>query len=274
MGKKENAGLFLKGFIIGGTMTVPGVSGGTMAILLGIYDKLLRAINQLWKDGGKGFLFLFIALLGGGLGLLTCSGFTLELLTRYPIWCGFFFMGAIAGGMPLLIKSANIKRIKMGTFFYPLLGVGIVWGISKVPSDMLHINSGSGIIFIMLQILCGLVLAIALILPGISVSHMLLVLGLYEYVMESVSSFRFLSLIPLALGVLLGVLVFSKYLELAMEKEPQMTYLLILGFVAASIYELYPGKPGNGEWFFSFLFLMLGFLFTYCLSWKEGLEAK
>lgn len=269
MGKEKLLSSLIKGFVIGGTMTVPGVSGGTMAILLGIYDDLIGSVNRVWKDGGRNFVFLLVVAFGGGVGLLTCSGFLLNLLEKYPLYCGYFFVGAVGGGIPLLISSAGIRKIRSVNLLWPLLGLGLVLGIGRLPTGVFQMEVGGGLGFWFVQFLCGLLLAIALILPGISVSHMLLILGLYECIMEAVREFRFLSLLPLMLGVGVGILFFSKYLEKAMKKAPQVTYLVILGFVVASLFQICPKIPKMGELWSSVLCLGLGFLITFYLAKKE-----
>ena len=275
MKKEKYISSLIKGFVIGGTMTVPGVSGGTMAILLGIYDDLIGAVNRVWKDGGRNFVFLLIVALGGGVGFLSCSGFLLQLLEKYPLYCGYFFVGAVGGGIPMLFASAGIYKMNFLNLLWSILGMGLVLGIGRLPTGLFQIEVGGGLEFWLMQILCGLLLAIALILPGISVSHMLLILGLYEYIMESVQKFQFLSLLPLMIGVGAGILLFSRYLEMAMKRAPQITYLVILGFVVASLFQICPRIPGDGELWSSVLCLGVGFFITFYLAKREiGCEKK
>ena len=109
---------FLKGLWVGGTMTVPGVSGGSMAILLGVYDQLIHAVNSFWKEKTN-LLFLLVFAGGGGLGMLLFSRGLLSLLERYPLPLGYFFLGAVAGGIPLIFRSARVREFSLDTVLYP-----------------------------------------------------------------------------------------------------------------------------------------------------------
>ena len=102
--------IVLKGMWIGGTMTVPGVSGGSMAILLGIYDKLIFAISKFTKNIKANILFLVEFVLGAGVGLVLFSRFIMMLLERFEMPTSYFFLGAVAGGIPLIIKEAKITK--------------------------------------------------------------------------------------------------------------------------------------------------------------------
>jgi len=143
--------IFLKGLWIGGTMTVPGVSGGTMAILLGIYDRLIGAVSGLvpgkeqrgicWiayrKTALKSLLFLTVFLLGAGLGMLLFAKLISGLLEQ-PVAGGyvrFFFLGAVAGGIPLILASAKVKRVSSWLLVLPVIGAGLVYGLTFLPEE-------------------------------------------------------------------------------------------------------------------------------------------
>ena len=117
--------------------------------------------------------------------------------------------------------------------------------------------------------LAGVIAAVALVLPGISVSYFLLLLGLYDETMRAITTFYFPFLIPLALGLLLGIILTTKLLERAMKRHPQPTYLIILGFVLGSIAEVFPGIPTWPELLLCLVTLAAGFLAIYFLSRQE-----
>lgn len=333
-----------KAMVIGGTMTVPGASGGTMAMILGIYEELIETVGSLPRlladrlfshnhgaAGEKshnpvtqnitgsqsiskslGFLTLFCLGVLAGMALLARG--VLTLLERYPVVVSYFFLGAVAGGIPLICRRANVKKITWRTLFWPLAGLLVVYGLAALPEGLFAaglsgsvpspgsspspgalpfpdgISTPDGIPFpgasgttlsgafpgslslpqILFQFLGGCILAVALILPGISVSQMLLMLGLYEPVMTAVSQLRLFSLIPLGLGAFLCTLLVTRLLGDAMERRPQPTYLLILGFVLGSLGELYPGLPRGWNLLFAPLAAAAGYQLLSRLSRRAG----
>lgn len=244
---KENwLKIFLKGLCVGGTMLVPGVSGGSMAMILGIYDKLITSVSSFFTDKKRHTLFLFLFALGGGAGILLFANPLLYLLERYPLVLRWFFVGAVAGGVPMMLKKAQVKSVSWRLPVFLALGFAIVALFSFFPiADTAGAESANPLFLIG----AGLVAAVALVLPGISVSYLLLMMGMYDTVIQSVSRLYLPYLMPLGVGVLAGVVLTTKLLERAMEKHPQPTYLLILGFVLGSLLELFPGVPSSGlQW--------------------------
>ncbi len=206
---------------VGGTMTVPGASGGTMAMILGIYEELIESMGSLpgllaecIRCGNDGcarrrlwdcLRFLALFSLGALAGMALLAKGVLSLLERYPMAVSYFFLGAVAGGIPLICRQAQVKKITWQALFWPLAGLLMVYGLAALPEGLFTAGlpgaaSSPGVPSfraLLFQFLGGCILAVALILPGISVSQMLLMLGLYEPVMEAVSSLRFASLLPL-----------------------------------------------------------------------------
>lgn len=275
---------------VGGTMTVPGASGGTMAMILGIYEELIESIGSLpgllaecIRCGNDGcarrrlwdcLRFLALFSLGALAGMALLAKGVLSLLERYPMAVSYFFLGAVAGGIPLICRQAQVKKITWQALFWPLAGLLMVYGLAALPEGLFTAGlpgaaSSPGVPSfraLLFQFLGGSILAVALILPGISVSQMLLMLGLYEPVMEAVSSLRFASLLPLGLGAVLCTLLVTRLLGSAMQRRPQPTYLLILGFVLGSLGELYPGLPEGWNLLFAPLAAVAGYQLLSRLS--------
>lgn len=275
---------------VGGTMTVPGASGGTMAMILGIYEELIESMGSLpgllaecIRCGNDGcarrrlwdcLRFLALFSLGALAGMALLAKGVLSLLERYPMAISYFFLGAVAGGIPLICRQAQVKKITWQALFWPLAGLLMVYGLAALPEGLFTAGlpgaaSSPGVPSfraLLFQFLGGCILAVALILPGISVSQMLLMLGLYEPVMEAVSSLRFASLLPLGLGAVLCTLLVTRLLGSAMQRRPQPTYLLILGFVLGSLGELYPGLPEGWNLLFAPLAAVAGYQLLSRLS--------
>lgn len=265
---------------IGGTMTVPGVSGGSMAMILGVYDRLIGSVNGIFHKERRreSLLFLLKFLLGAVAGLFLFSRLITFLLENeacaFPT--RFFFLGAVVGGAPMIFRSAGVKRVSAAVFLYPIIGIAAALLISLIPSGLFEIG-GEGFLSVLLGILIqlvgGLVIAVALVLPGISVSQMLLVLGIYEPLTEAVSSLDFmalLSFIPLVIGTLAGIFLTTGILERAMGRHPMGTYLLIFGFILGSLPELFPGLPAGWEIPLCILTAAAGFCTIFWISKKEA----
>ena len=206
-----------KGLWIGGTLTVPGVSGGSMAMILGIYDRLLWAVNSLLKKGGekkKALVFLLLMALGGGIGFVIFSKLVGFLLEVAPLFVCFFFVGAVAGGIPMVIKQAGIKKLSFIDAAMVVVGIVIVSLISLIPSGIFSIDGVGGIGGVALKLLCGVILAFGLVLPGISFSQMLYVFGIYGEIVERVSELDILPLIPFGIGGVIGIFATSWLVEL------------------------------------------------------------
>ncbi|MGN0141534.1 MAG: DUF368 domain-containing protein [Roseburia sp.] len=261
----EQLKIILKGFWVGSTMTVPGVSGGTMAVVVGIYEELLHAVNGLRREPGKQLFFLLKFLLGAGVGFLLFARFITALLqgeitgelTR------FFFCGIVAGGIPLLVQKSGVRRLKLKHILCLVGGAFAVLLLAGLPQGLF--GEGEGITGVLLQAAGGFLVAVALILPGISATHMLYILGLYEPVLEQIYRFRIWELVPLILGGLLGTFLTTGLLERLLRRAPQAVYLIIIGFVAASMVSLAPvGKvyhPVAGS-----LLAVAGFLGMYAVT--------
>ncbi|MBR6744902.1 MAG: DUF368 domain-containing protein [Clostridia bacterium] len=264
---------------IGGTMTVPGVSGGSMAMILGIYDRLIASVNGIFQKGKfkESLLFLIKFLLGAVLGLFLFSKLITLALTHASIPTRYFFLGAVAGGAPMIFRAAKIKRVGFPVFVYPIVGIVSALLISLIPEGVFEIN-GSGalavIAGIVIQLLGGIVIAVALVLPGISVSQMLLVLGVYEKLTAAIDALDIMALIsfaPLAIGTVGGILLTTNLIERAMKKYPTATYLIVFGFILGSLPELFPAQMLSGwNWVLAPLFALIGFFAILALSKKEN----
>lgn len=202
--------LMLKGFIIGSSMSVPGVSGGTMAILLGIYDRLISSISHFTKDVKGNLLYLAKFFLGSLLGIGTLAFLISWLLERFPLPVAFFFLGAVVGGVPAIYKKTRESKFGVSSAVYILMGLAIIVGIGFIPKGVFTVANGFGLSNIIMWLAGGIIIAIALVLPGISTSHMLLVLGMYETTLAAIKSFDFAYILFLALGVGIGVILTTR----------------------------------------------------------------
>lgn len=269
MKKNNNIFTALKGVIIGGTMLVPGVSGGSMAMILGIYDRLISAVSSFAKHKKENLAFLVIFSLGGILGILVFANPLLRLIERYPMPMLYFFLGAVAGGIPLIVKQSGAKRLSWRSCLYLILGLLVVSLFAFIPSGSFQSEMNAGPASFLLLAAAGVISAAALVLPGISISYLLLLMGIYDEMMRAVSEFYLPFLLPLAAGLVLGIILITKGLEYAMTRHPHPTYFIILGFILGSIGELFPGIPSGWELVLCILTLAAGFFAVLLLSRAE-----
>ena len=268
---KSNLMILFKGFIIGSSMSVPGVSGGTMAILLGIYDKLISAISNFTKDIKKNFFFLLKFCIGAAAGIGTLAFLITWLLEKFPFPVSFFFLGAVIGGIPALYQKAQIDKIKVSSVMYFLIGLVIVISIGFLPVGNFNISSDSGFVFYLMQLFVGIIIALALVLPGISTSHMLLVLGMYDTMLLAITEFDLVTIGIIAICTLIGIFLITKPIEWTMKKFPHQTYCVIIGFVLGSMAEIFsdkifpaiPESAGASWWIPSVLFSLVTFVIGY-----------
>lgn len=255
-----------KGIGVGASMLLPGVSGGTMAIMLNIYDELIYAVGSFMKEKRKNFVFLGTFSLGGLLGVFLFSKPILYLTTTFKMPMMFLFMGAIIASFPTLFKKANIKKIQPYHLLYPLIGILIVLVIALLPKDLFAVQSHESIFGFLLLIFAGVLCAIALVLPGISLSYVLLLFGMYESTMTAIQQLNIMYLLPIALGGVIGTIATTKVLENAMEKHSQATYLIIIGFLVSSIFDVFPGVPQGIEWIICPIFFCIGYMLIFLVS--------
>lgn len=275
---KSNLIIMLKGFIIGSSMSVPGVSGGTMAILLGIYDKLISSISNFLKDIKGNTIFLIKFCIGAGAGIGSLAFVIKWCLEKFPFQVSFFFLGAVIGGIPALYKKTKESPITIFSGIYFLIGLIVVIAIGFIPVGNFDISSGSGITHFLMLLLTGIIIALALVLPGISTSHMLLVLGMYDAMILAITQFDIVYIGILGISTLVGIFLITKPIEWTMKKFPHQTYCTIIGFVLGSTSEIFrdkilpavPAGAGFSWWlpsgFISIITFVLGYKGIIALS--------
>lgn len=234
--------LALKGMFIGGTMLIPGVSGGTMAIVLGVYQKLLSAVANIKKDFKNSILTLLPFALGGGIGAVILASPIEKLLFLFPLPVMYFFLGSVAGGIPLLLKKAfageNKRLFKLKDLIAIFLGVAVTLVFSIIPENILDVSDSSGIVAFFIFFVIGMICSLTLMLPGISTSYMLLILGAINTVYKAFESLDVTVLLPMVIGALFGMILFSRLIEAQLRLHPRTSFLTIFGFIIGSVAQL------------------------------------
>jgi len=292
----------IKGIAIGISMMVPGVSGGTMAIVLGIYDRLVHSVAAFFSDWKKNLPFLLQVGAGGAVGVLIFSRFMEGAMMAYPHIMRYLIMGIIIGGLPLLYRKATEElssspakgvsqtpktasaeksksqsagtygksKVTISDFAFLVLGIVIVLVMAQEPESLIGIATDGSLVSYIFLLVSGFIIAIGLVLPGISWSFMLLVLGMYEITLNAINTFNIPFLIPLGIGIGLGTIGTAKLIEKFLQKYPRKTYMLIIGFVVGSLAEVFPGIPQGWQIPVSLAAFAAGFALMFVLG-KKGL---
>lgn len=232
----------LCGAVIGISNVIPGVSGGTMAVVLNIYDELLDAISI--KRLKKNLFFLITVIIGLVLGVLLFSKAIGWLFDNYPVQTNCFFAGLIVGSIPLIYGKATATRKLRPVNVIPfLVAIGLMIVLFIFGSDegmdgnaMTSYDVGG----FFLLVFAGAVSAFAMIVPGISGSMIMVIIGTYRSVITAISDLNIVFLIPVGVGILIGLIGGIKLVKVLMEKAPQATYCAILGLVLGSLLSLWP----------------------------------
>jgi putative membrane protein len=239
---KENIMLILKGFALGIANVIPGVSGGTIAVILGIYEKLIDILSNLKTKLKENFKYLLFLAIGLILAVGLFSNAVTFCLKNYPFATILFFIGFIIGGMPPLLNKVKSK-IDIKSVICFIIAFTVVMLMAFITPDTM--NKSLDIINIktlIILFLIGVLGAASMVLPGISGSFVLMLIGYYEPIMNSISEFtklnnlthNILILAMFGLGVLFGIIFMAKLIKILLEKYEIPMYMGIIGFVIAS----------------------------------------
>ena len=292
---KELLGVYVRGLAMGAADIVPGVSGGTIALIAGIYERLINALSSvgpnLWQvfrqEGGiKGLIavwrqvdatFLLFLLMGIATSLATLAGVIKHLLDNQPLMIWSFFFGLVVATVFLLLTE--IKRWNIGRALLFLLGVASAVIISSLP--LMNTTPSLPYLFV-----AGAIAICAMILPGISGSFILLLMGAYDTVLEAVHTLNFAIIFTLVAGMATGLLLFTRMLKWLLSRYYQATLALLIGFIAGSLVKVWPWKtdalgtlnseaiynvmpwhyPTGAEWLTTLSLMLLGAILVTALS--------
>ncbi len=248
--------LVLKGMAYGVTHVAPGLGGGIVLLLLGIYEEFVEAMGNLlvqrsrWRQH---LAFLIPVGIGAVLGVVLAAVVIDALLEAYPTESMIFFMGLLLGTVPSVLKLHRDMRFSPGRLAALLLGLAFVVGIRAAEPLLV----GHGPAYTMTtwpQILYNAVVSFvaggASVTPGLDGSYILLLGGTYAPVLGAVAALKELvihwgALLSTGLGAVLGILVFSKLIDLAIKRAPSLAYYAVLGMVLGSVYGLWPDQPAR-----------------------------
>ena len=258
---KKHFKTFLHGIAIGVANIIPGISGGTIAVVLNIYDHLISSLSTILsptfvasifkkriKDFTGPIIFLLFIFTGAITGIVAFSKLLSFLLTNYPFSTNSFFLGLIIGSIPLIFKAHQDMSFSISKLFTFLLGGSIITLTLLFPEKSQSTLSISNDYFhYLFLVLSGFIAAGSMVVPGISGSLMLVLMGSYYIILNAVSQFNIPIIFSVGIGAILGIVIFTKIIEYCLKRFPSHSYYLILGLIIGSIPKLWPGILLNLE---------------------------
>lgn len=239
----------LRGIVIGIANVIPGVSGGTMMVSMGIYDKIISSITNLFHTFTKSVKTLFPYVIGMALGIVGLS-FCIEFLfDEFPFQTAMLFIGLILGGVPVILNKVKGKKPEKSGILLFIIFFVLIIAMQFISTSE---DTGGTIAFSLINVIIlffiGVIASATMIIPGVSGSMLLMALGYYNSIINSINGFvkAVLSLdisaaftyagvlIPFGIGVLVGIFAVAKLIELLLKKHERLTYFAILGLVIAS----------------------------------------
>ena len=276
--------LFFKGILMGIADAIPGISGGTIALLVGIYEELIRSIsglnlsliaelknngfNSFWKKLNGNFLLVLIS--GIGISLISFVKISATLLENFPLFIWSFFLGLIFATVYVINKM--IKKWSFINFFF--LITSIFFSLFFL-SFLIYETSEISLFYILFS---GIIASSAMILPGVSGSLILVILGVYAYLIKSLDNLELLVIFTFVSGALIGLLGFSRILKYLFNNYRDVTYTIMLGLVIGSIEKVWPwnksfsAELSNLNLFMSISLIVLGFIIVFLLEKTKNVK--
>ena len=246
---KETIILIIKGFIMGIANIIPGVSGGTLALTLGIYEEFIQTLSHFFKKLKENIKFLVPILIGIGLAILSMSRVIDYSYDHFPIPTTMCFMGLVIGGVPLLLRKVKGTKEAKQPSSYIIAAITFTLVLVLALSEQLfNVSFKANLVNMnmtgyVLLFLVGVVAAATMVIPGVSGSLVLMLLGYYYPVLKVIKNLtkfkdlgsNFIIAAVFGLGVVIGIVAISKLIEFLLKKFETKTYFGVLGFIISSI---------------------------------------
>lgn len=279
----------IKGMIIGIANVIPGLSGGTIAVAMGIYDKIIYAVNNIFKNPKESIKLVWKYVIGMAAGVLLALIAITKLFELFRLPTTAIFIGLVLGSIPMIadkIKNQKISIIDIGLFIFTI-GILIVLPLFSTGAVKTLTHSAGSMIMLFI---IGIIAAATMIIPGVSGSMMLMIMGYYESILnlmtDTVKAFftldmatfgsNLLLVLPFAVGVILGIVVIAKFIQIVLNKYTKTVFIAILGMILASpfgmILELGDVKFTPVSIIISLIALVIGVIVTMNLGEKDETE--
>lgn len=234
-------------------------------VLFGLYEKLVNSVLNFFKDIKKNFTFLFPIGLGVFVGVFLFGNILKFLFDRYYMPTSFVFIGLILGSIPLVIKQANINKVNFLHILCMIVALSFSLYLVALEGNItnsLTFNSNSFLI------IAGIITSAGIVIPGVSKTVILMLLGIYEIYISAIASLNLSVLFPIGIGFIIGGFLFLVLINFLFKIAKSYTYFAIVGFVLGSIFVIYPGFVFNLEGFISIALFLICFFASIKLSKK------
>ncbi|GAB6090698.1 DUF368 domain-containing protein [Spirochaeta dissipatitropha] len=279
MNQKQAVFQVFQGMAIGIANVIPGVSGGTVAVILGIYDRLIESLADFFSRSGR-WLFSFVFLLrigmGAVMGVLLFSRLIDYLFTSVPVPTTLFFIGLVLGSVPLLLALSGKGKPGLSGILACLLtaaGIIILGNLQPEGGSRLIIELSASDAFLLFA--AGALSLATMIIPGVSASFVLLVMGVYPSLLRAVNTLDLIFLGIFFAGGLVGILAVSKAIRALLRKHHKTSYYGILGLVLGSAVSLWPSSEIQMDLntAIAFVCLIAGTALAVFFGWKKATES-
>lgn len=256
---------FLKGLLLGAAAIAPGVSGGALAVIFGLYDKITYFIAHFNRNFKENVLYFMPVGIGGAVGVLVFSRIIEYLFHYHEIEVKYAFIGLMLGTMPLVLAQANKKGYKKKYLipFIITLSITLIGAYFENNAVNVIMGAGHGPLHL---IIYGIIIGFGTIIPGVSSSIILMYMGAYEIVIGAISNIQIMMLFYMAIGFMVSVLLFARIISMLFERAYGITYYAILGLVLGSVISIFPGFYMNLDYLLNLLILLASCLLSYSLS--------
>ncbi len=239
----------LKGIVMGIANIIPGVSGGTMAVSMGIYDRLIHCLTHLFKEFKENMKFLIPIFLGIGIALVGLSFIIEPAFAHFPLQTNCLFIGLIVGGLPAVWQKVKGKGIRISYIIPFVLFFAVVVGMAAIGEKEGAAADLSFSVWSVIKLFAvGIIASATMVIPGVSGSMMMLLLGYYNPIVAAIKNFVTALasfdmagilegcgiLVPMGLGIVVGIFAIAKVIEIIFEKFPIQAFWAIIGLIVAS----------------------------------------
>lgn len=241
--------MILKGVVIGVANIIPGVSGGTMAVSMGIYDKIIHAATHLLSEFKKSMKILIPIVIGAALGLVVVARLIQMMFDRIPFQTNLLFIGLIIGGLPAMTKKVKGQSIRLSHILSCVLFFALVVGLAAIgESEGAAADLTINAVNVLKLFGVGIIASATMVIPGVSGSMILMIMGYYNPILGEINRFidNLISfnipglidgcaiLVPFGIGVVVGIFAIAKIIEIIFTKFPYIAYWAIIGLIVAS----------------------------------------
>lgn len=241
--------LILRGVVIGIANIIPGVSGGTMAVAMGIYDKLIYALTHIFSEFKKSMKLILPILIGAAIALIGVARILGKMFEIIPVQTNFLFIGLIVGGLPFILRKVKGQKVSAGNIIAFVLFFALVVGMA-----VLGEREGGAValsvtpVSMVKMFFVGVIASATMVIPGVSGSMILMLMGYYTPILENINLFvnaviafdmpAILNGVgifaPLGIGIIIGIFAIAKLIEIVFAKWPLLAYYAIIGLIVAS----------------------------------------